>query len=76
MINASFSTSCCKVSLDKVVDYVKFWHAIFMIMDSTPASHDMDCATGRTERTVRVTANNTVDVTQIYGRWKCRSARN
>ena len=42
MINVSFWTSCCKVSLDKVVDYVKFWHAIFMITD-TP--HDMDCAT-------------------------------
>ena len=38
MINASFWTSCCKVSLDKVVDYVKFWHAIFMITD-TPAWH-------------------------------------
>ena len=40
MINASFWTSCCKVSLDKVVDDVKFWHAIFMIMD-TPAWHGL-----------------------------------
>ena len=40
MINASFWTSCCKVSLDNVVDYVKFWHAIFMITD-TPAWHGL-----------------------------------
>ena len=31
---------------------------------------------GRTEGTVRVTENNTVNVTHIYGRWKCRSSRN
>ena len=31
---------------------------------------------GRTEGTVRVTENNTVNVTQIYGRWKCRSSKN
>ena len=31
---------------------------------------------GRTEGTVRVTENNTVNVTHIYGRWKCRSPRN
>ena len=48
MINASFWTSC-KVSLNKVVDYVKFWHAIFMITD-TPAWHGL-CHNGRTEGT-------------------------
>ena len=63
MINASFWKSCCKVSLDKVVDYIKFWHAIFMITD-TPAWHGL-CHNGWTEGVVRVTANNTVDVTQI-----------
>ena len=42
MINASFWTSCCKVSLDKVVDYVNF-DAPFS-WSWTP-SHDMDCAT-------------------------------
>ena len=31
---------------------------------------------GRTEGTVRVTENNTVNVSHIYGRWKCRSPRN
>ena len=31
---------------------------------------------GRTEGTVRVTENSTVNVTKIYGKWKCRSSRN
>ena len=41
MIYASLYTICCKVSLDKVMDYGKFWHAIFMIL---PVHHEMDCA--------------------------------
>ena len=35
----------------------------------------MDCAR-RTEGTVRVTENNTVNVTRIYDRWTCRSSKN
>ena len=31
---------------------------------------------GRTEGTVRVTENGTVNVTKIYGRWQCRSSKN
>ena len=31
---------------------------------------------GRAEGTVPVTENNTVNVTKIYGRWKCRSSKN
>ena len=41
--------------------------------------HEMDCATtiwAATDGTVRVTQNNTVNVTQIYGGWECRSSRN
>ena len=47
MINASFWTSCCKVSLNKVVDYVKFWHAIFMITDTPAASIMRPLSRGR-----------------------------
>ena len=45
MIYASFWRSCCKVSLDNIVDYDKFWHAIFMILLVWTPRHEMDCAT-------------------------------
>ena len=78
MIYAPIKTSCWKVSTDKDVDNGKFWHSIFMILlvHWHPRMKWTVPQYGRTERTVRVTENNTVNVTHIYGRWKCRSSRN
>ena len=41
MIYAPVNASCCKVSLDKVVDYGNFWHAIFMILLVRTSPHEM-----------------------------------
>ena len=66
-----------KVSTDKDVDNGKFWHSIFMILlVHWHPRMKWTVPQGRTEGTVRVTENNTVNVTHIYGRWKCRSSRN